>query len=227
MSGFWRPTSTTAGLAASLAGTIVVTGCGAPQSQAMGRPGDRPAVVSGIAHQVHGGGFRGTEPAMPFRMPDVTLTATNNAPFNLRTDTAYPVTLVFFGYTHCPDVCPVVMNELATAYARLPATVRREVQVLFVTTDPARDSTAVLRAYLSRFNPSFVGLTGPLSTIRRAATALGVPLAGHRALPGGGYDVGHGAQVIGFHGNTAPVYWDQGTPVAAMVHDILRLSRHR
>jgi protein SCO1/2 len=170
------------------------------------------------------GMFRGAEPAAPYAMPDVTLETTDGKPFNLVTDTTHPVTLVFFGYTNCPDVCPLVMSDLTLAYAELPADVREQTQVLYVTTDPARDTGSVLRRYLDRYNPAFVGLTGRLHAIRTAATDLGVAITGMKKLPSGGYDVGHGAQVIGFAHETAPVIWTPGTAVPAMVSDIKALA---
>ncbi|MEJ7629793.1 MAG: SCO family protein [Nocardioidaceae bacterium] len=168
--------------------------------------------------------FHGAEPAQPYRMPNVTLTADNGQPFNLVTDTAYPVTLVFFGYTNCPDVCPLVLGDLSATYLQLPAPVRERTQVLFITTDPARDTDEVLRGYLARYNPAFLGLTGSLVSIKTVAEVLGVPVSGMKRLPGGGYDVGHGAQVIGFRDNRAPVVWTEGTAVPDMVSDVIRLA---
>ncbi len=179
------------------------------------------ADISGV-RQV--GAFHGIEPPEPFRMPDVTLTADNGQPFNLVSDSAYPVTLVFFGYTNCPDVCPLVLSDLTSTYLQLPADVRAKTQVLFVTTDPARDTADVLRAYLSRYNPSFVGLTGSLADIMSAAHAMGVAISGTKKLPSGGYDVGHSSQVIGFRGDRAPVMWTPGTSVPDMVSDIDKLA---
>ena len=168
--------------------------------------------------------FRGAQPAAPMAMPDVTLETTDGRPFNLVTDTTRPVTLVFFGYTNCPDVCPLVMSDLTLAYAELPAGVRRQTQVLYVTTDPARDTGAVLRRYLDRYNTAFVGLTGSTRRIVNAAAELGVAITGKKTLPSGGYEVGHGAQVIGFAHETAPVIWTPGTSVADMVADIQTLA---
>jgi protein SCO1 len=168
--------------------------------------------------------FRGAEPAAPLAMPNVTLQTTDGKPFNLVTDTTHPVTLVFFGYTNCPDVCPLVMSDLTLAYAELPSDVRDQTQVLFVTTDPVRDTGSVLRSYLDRYNPAFVGLTGRLRRITAAAADMGVAITGRKALPNGGYDVGHGAQVIGFAHETAPVIWTPGTPIADIVADIETLA---
>lgn len=195
---------------------ILVAACGGAPQVSEGRP-DNPggAIVSDDDSP-----FKGAEPAQPYRMPDITLTATNDRDFNLVSDTGYPVTLVFYGYTHCPDVCPLVMNDLAQAMLQLPDDVRSETQLVFITTDPARDTTTALRAYLDRYDPDFVGLTGSLDTIVKAADGMGVAIQGRQKLPSGGYDVGHGAQVIGFHGDEAPVIWTDGTPVSDMVNDI-------
>ncbi len=81
--------------------------------------------------------------------------------------------LVFFGYTRCPDVCSLVMADLTLAVARLPDEIRDDVQVAFVTSDPARDTPAALRAYLDRFDQDFVGFTGELETIVETAGTMG------------------------------------------------------
>jgi len=171
-----------------------------------------------------GATYHGTRPVAPYEMPDVTLVATDGRPFHLIRDTGYPVTLVFFGYTHCTDVCPLVMNDLTAAYLRLDEEVRDRTQVLYVTTDPARDSVKVLRGYLAGFDPSYVGLTGDLEQIVAAGKAMGVAIEGMERLPGGGYDVGHSTQVVGFRDDLAPVYWTEGTPVGDLVDDITTLS---
>jgi protein SCO1 len=183
-----------------------------------------PVVSNSDTAVTSGDRFHGTEPVSAMDMPDVTLQTVDGKPFNLVTDTTHPVTLVFFGYTNCPDVCPLVMSDLTLAYAELPAAVRRQTQMLFVTTDPARDSGPVLQSYLDRYNPDFVGLTGQIDRIAAAAADLGVAVTGKKTLPDGGYDVGHGAQVIGFAHESAPVMWTPGTPVTAMVDDIETLA---
>jgi protein SCO1 len=199
----------------------LLAGCAGSQQATANRNHPAGVMVSGVPH----GRFHGAEPATPYRMPDITLTASNDEPFNLVHDTAYPVTLVFFGYTHCPDVCPQVLSEVTAALQRVPPAARAKTQLLFVTTDPRRDTPSVLRGYLARFDKRFVGLTGPMASILQAANAMGVAISGMHRLPGGGYEVGHGAQVIGFRGNRAPVVWTQGTPVSAMAADITALTR--
>lgn len=76
--------------------------------------------------------------------------------------------VLFFGYTHCPDICPATMAELASAMQKLGKDAAR-VQVLFVTVDPERDTPEVLKQYLSTFNPSFLGLRGDAGTTQKIA----------------------------------------------------------
>ena len=202
---------------------LLLAGCGGDPQVDQGNADNPGGVI--VSDGAGGGPYAGAEPAKPYTMPDVTLTDTNGNDFNLRRDTGSPVTLFFFGYTHCPDVCPLVMNDVTAAILQLPDDVQAEIQMVFVTTDPARDTPDVLREYLDHYDPDFVGLTGDLGDVIKASDAMGVAIEGKHQLPSGGYDVGHGAQVIGFHGDQAPVIWTQGTPVDDMVSDIEKLAQ--
>ena len=186
--------------------------------------GSSEAPVAGAAvnqQQADDDGFRGAALTQPYQMPDLTLTDTSGSSFDLVQDTTKPVTLVFFGYTSCPDVCNMVLADIASAFTRLDPKVAQNVQMLFVTTDPARDKPAVIDEYLSRFHPAFEGLTAPMGTIKETARPLGVAIEGMNRLPSGGYEVGHSSQVIGFAADdTARVVWTQGTPVEDLVADI-------
>jgi protein SCO1 len=169
-------------------------------------------------------GLRGATLDRPYSLPTATLTDTSGNPFNLVTSTKKPVTLVFFGYTNCPDVCPTVMADVASALTKLDKSVRDQVQMLFITTDPARDTGPVIRKYLDRFDPSFVGLTGSLTQIKQIAQAVGVPVEGMKKLPSGGYEVGHGAQVLGFGKNDkANVLWLSNAAIGDLAHDFAKL----
>jgi protein SCO1 len=93
-----------------------------------------------------------------------------------------------------------------------------------VTTDPARDTGPVIRTWLNHFSSSFVGVTGPLATIKTVASDVGVPIAKGRRLPSGGYEVTHGTQVLGLDGkNRIPVEWTLGTTAPEFAHDIHQL----
>jgi protein SCO1/2 len=168
--------------------------------------------------------FAGAVLPQPYHVPATPLTDTNGRAFSLADSTHHRLTLVFFGYTHCPDECPTTMATLASAMLQLDPTDRRNVQVVFVTTDPARDTGPVIRHWLDHFSSSFVGLTGPLHTIKKVAMDVGVPVEKGRRLPSGGYDVTHGTQVLGVDGkNTVPVVWTLGTTAPEFAHDIHQL----
>ncbi len=98
-----------------------------------------------------------------------------------RADLQGHVTLMYFGYTRCSDECPDTLAMLARMQHRIALV---PLQVLFVTIDPRHDTPPVLAKFLRRFDPRFVGLTGPLAQIRRLTTRLGVA-RGEITLPGG------------------------------------------
>lgn len=171
-------------------------------------------------------GYRGVVLEQPYTEPDVTLTDTSGEPFEFEGDADAAVTLVFFGYTHCPDVCPTTVADVTAALRRVPPETQDKVQFVFITTDPDRDTPEVLRKYLDRFDDSYVGLTGSLDTIEQAASHLGVGLTGKQKLPSGGYEVGHGSQVIAFgEDGHARLIWLAGTSVGDYQHDITKLAR--
>lgn len=168
-------------------------------------------------------GYRGVAlPERP-RMPDVVLTDTEGASFDLRARTQGDVTLLFFGYTHCPDVCPVQMTNLAAVLDELRPSERSRVQVVFVTTDPERDTPERLRSWLDRRNATFVGLRGPMETVNEAQRKLGLP-ASARQAPGeaaDGYAVGHASQVLAFTPDgRARLAYPFGTRQADWAHDL-------
>ncbi len=125
-------------------------------------------------------------------------------------------TVVFFGFTHCPDVCPTTLSTLAQVrklLADLPAT--QQPHVLFVTVDPERDTPQRLRQYVRFFDPSFAAVTGALPDIERAASAFSIPFA-RIPLPQGGYTMDHGAGVF-FVSPEAAVVAYSSPPLAADV----------
>jgi protein SCO1/2 len=196
----------------ALSALLLISGCTmAPTAPTAQRNAD-PAGYTG-----------GSSLPKPYAMPEVSLTDTSGRPYNLSTTPSKPVTLLFFGYTNCPDVCIAVLSDVSLALQRMAPADRDHIQMIFITTDPARDKEKQIRSYLDRFNPSFVGLTGPMSTIKRAAAEVGVDIEGKKKLPSGGYEVGHSAQVIGFSRNSGEVIWTPGTPVGALKHDFALL----
>jgi len=157
----------------------------------------------------------------PYVVPSTALTDTDGASYSLAQDTDKPLTLVFFGYTHCPDICQVVMSTLASAVTRLDEADRDRVDVVFVTTDPQRDDEAALREYLDRFDPTFIGLTGPLPTIVDIGNDLAIAVEQGEKLPSGGYEITHGTSVLGIDGSDeVPIVWTQGTSAAQFASDV-------
>jgi protein SCO1/2 len=205
-----------------LAAVVLLTlvGCGSGAKQSSDNPGG--AIIRTPAGDPNG--LRGATLDRPYALPAKSLTDTSGNEFNLVTSTKKPVTLIFFGYTMCPDVCPTVMADVASALTKLDKPVRDQVQMLFITTDPARDTGPVIRKYLDRFDPSFVGLTGQLASIKDIARAVGVPVEGMKKLPSGGYEVGHGAQVLGIGKNDkATVIWLSNAAIGDLAHDFGKL----
>ncbi|NUR08208.1 MAG: SCO family protein [Nocardioidaceae bacterium] len=202
-------------LAAGLAGALLLlAGCGGT-SQGSGN-----GTVSGVS--VHDpDNLHGIVLPKPYRLPDVPLEDSHGKPFDVAKDSTKPLTLVFFGYTHCPDICQLVMANLASTMTRLDDAQRSKVGMVFVTTDPARDDAATLREYLGRFDPSFEGATGPLPRIVRLGRTVGVPIEKGQKLPSGGYDVNHGTQIVGLvPGHEAPYVWTEGTDPSDLADDI-------
>src|SRR5690349_22498817 len=103
--------------------------------------------------------YRGGLVTPPLPKPRFTLTTTSGDPFSFRLKTDGYVTLLFFGYTNCPDVCPLHMSNIGAALKKMPPNVADQVKLVFVTTDPARDGGGALRSCLHHFDNRFIGLT--------------------------------------------------------------------
>ncbi|MGK5552360.1 SCO family protein [Actinomadura kijaniata] len=168
------------GLAGALAATAA---CGG---------GQRPAVEAAAPASP----YKATRLPASYKIPQVTLTGTDGKPHDLAERARGKVTLLFFGFTHCPDICPTTMADAAGAMSLLSPRERARTQVVFVTADPRRDGPAVLKDFLGRFDPSFVGLTGPVKEIRRAAADAKVPITPPPADARGNYQVSHGSNVM-------------------------------
>ncbi len=174
-------------------------------------------------------GFIGAELPTPLPKPDFTFTDSKGKPYPLVERTAGQVTLLFFGYTHCPDVCPVHLANIAAVLDKMPDEVQRSVTVVFVTTDPARDSLPVLDAWVKRFNPAFVGLTGSDSILAAAQATVKMAPAERDTLPdgSGGYAVGHSAAVIAYtRDGVGRVMYPFGTRQRDWAHDLPALVNY-
>ncbi|BFO22902.1 SCO family protein [Streptomyces sp. KM77-8] len=138
----------------------------------------------------------------PFEKPDLVLTDTQGKKYDLRAETAGKPTLIYFGYTHCPDVCPLTMNNLAVAKKQLPQDQQDELRIVFVTTDPERDTSAALGTWLKGIDSQVVGLTGDFDTIQAGARTLGISINPPRKDDNGKTVSDHGTQVIAFSPKT-------------------------
>jgi protein SCO1/2 len=162
----------------------------------------------------------------PQEKPDLVLTGTDGQPFDLRARTAGHYTVLFFGYTSCPDVCPINLGTLDTAMETLGPQVRDQVDVVFVSVDPATDTPQVIRDYLDRFDTRFIGLTGTPDQLRAAQEAAKVPPAeeGSAESTGSSGTIGHATQMIVYAPDgDARIVYPFGTRQSDWTRDLPRL----
>lgn len=164
----------------------------------------------------------GTVVDPPFTIAADALRTTDGKDYSLAKDTDAELTLVFFGYTHCPDICPAVLSSLASGLAKLTKAQQEQVDLLFITTDPKRDTPAVLDDYIHRFNPRFEALTGDLPTIAKVGKSIGIFVDTGEQLASGGYDPNsHGTYVIAVNSDhQAPLFWGGETSPSQFADDI-------
>ena len=146
---------------------------------------------------------------------------------NMRTlaDFRGKVVLMFFGYMHCPDVCPTTMADITLALRMLDKEDVTKVQVLFVTVDPERDTPALLAQYVPAFDASYLGLWGDVATTAKVAESFGVSYAKQASKTG--YNVDHtaGVYIIDTNGKVRLVapYGQRSEWLAQDVHLLLAL----
>ena len=104
-------------------------------------------------------------------------------------------TLIFFGFTHCPDICPTTMAELAELKSQLSDTEASDARVVMLSVDPARDTPDRLAQYVPYFHPDFIGVTGDFADILSVAQRLNAPFR-KVSEPDGGYQMEHSANVM-------------------------------
>ena len=220
--------------ALALVAGLLVAGCG---TTATATP---PPVSSGL---------HGLEPDRVAARPDFTLTDTAGAPYAFREQTGGRPTLLFFGYTSCPDECYTAMADVTAALRTSDSAVREQTRVVFVTTDPARDDGPRLRRWLDRYSPEYVGLTGTAEQVAAAQQAVGAPLATKRGpiptLPGRpaehehapgtaphrhdaplGYGVDHSSLIFAYDASDhLPVLYPGGSSPADIAADLPVLAR--
>jgi len=139
------------------------------------------------------------------------------------TDFKGKVVALFFGYTHCPDVCPTTMDDMSKAL-KLLGDERSQVQVLFVTLDPERDTQEVLAQYVPSFDPSFLGLYGDMATTEQVARDF--KLFYKKQASGGksGYTIDHSAGIYVFDKKGAlRLFMNHGQKPQDIAHDLKQL----
>lgn len=199
-------------LAGVVAALLLLAGCASGSDQSAG------VRANGTA------GWHGTPVTTGYPLPDQQFTDTSGDPVVPAEAAGDAVTLVFFGYTHCPDICNVVLANIASALRGSTPKVRAATRLLFVTTDPARDTPEVVREYLDRFDPSYDGLVAPVETVEQAAQALHVSYERPDGSTGG-YEVQHGTYTTAFVDGRARLVWSADTSVADLRADLARLAR--
>jgi protein SCO1/2 len=173
------------------------------------------------AQQANTGPYRGGIVTPPLPKPRFVLNDTAGAAFDFRQRTEGSVTLLFFGYTYCPDQCPMHMANLGAALKKLPAGIADQIKLVFVTTDPARDTPAVLRHWLDLFDRRFIGLTGSDQAIEAVQRASGVPPAVKAGPSNANYGVSHANFVLAYtKDNLAHVIYPGGVGKDDWVHDL-------
>ena len=182
----------------AMAMSVLLAGCG----------GDAPKAPKFMLTDVTGAGFG----------KELNLTDHNGKPRTLA-DFRGKVVTVFFGFTHCPDVCPTTLAEMAQVMKELGADADK-LQVLFITVDPERDTQLVLKQYVPSFHPSFLGLYGDLDATARTAKEFKVFFQKQPAKSGG-YSVDHsaGTFIVDREGRLR-LFAQYGQGAAPMLHDI-------
>ena len=190
-----KKTVLTAAFAAAAA--LTLSACGSGNDDASAKP---IADVSAEARS------NATVLDQPFTKPNLVLTDTHGKKYDLREQTKGKPTLIYFGYTNCPDVCPLTMSNIALAKRALPKADQEKLQVVFVTTDPERDTPASLGSWLKAQDPTFTGLTGDFPTIQAGARQMGIGIDAPKKEKDGTIVSMHGAQVIVFSPKTDKGY---------------------
>jgi protein SCO1/2 len=153
--------------------------------------------------------------------PSGTLTADDGKAYNIRTQTKGVVTLLYFGYTHCPDLCPLTMSNTAVALRELPMADQSKVRVLFVSVDPYRDTLARLRSWLGSFNPAFIGLRGTLKQVEAFEQQTGLPDGPEFSDGAGQVQLDHATEMFAYGTDNVAhdAFWPS-TPPADIANDL-------
>ena len=219
------PLKLVAALALGLAAGLLTAGCSlrqAADAAPTGGPTSSPAAAAASASA--------SSPAPAGRFdypaaapaPRLDLVDQDGRPFELASLSGTPV-LVYFGYTHCPDVCPATVGVLNQVIGRAGIPVR----AIIVTVDPERDTPAALKEYLVYLPPAYIGLTGAATAIRTAADAWGVTYARIDTSSASGYAMAHTAEVyLVDAAGRLRAHYPFGTEAPAILADLARFTPH-
>ncbi|MEU7165725.1 SCO family protein [Streptomyces morookaense] len=186
------------GAALAMAAALTLTACGGSSGS-----GDKPAAdVSAEPKKA------AITLDTPKDKPDLVLTNTSDKKYELAKETKGRPVLLYFGYTYCPDVCSTVVSDIAAATKKLSKEDQEKLQVVFVTTDPERDTPKRMREWLdAQGGQNIVGLTGDFDTIQAAAKPLGILVEKPKKEKDGSVTVSHGAEVVGFSPKDDAAHW--------------------
>jgi protein SCO1/2 len=200
----------------------IVAACGSTSGAS-----DKSAESDDISTPLNGRDPKGFAAAVqqdpPTAKPSFTLPDTSGVPFDLGARTQGKLTLLYFGYTNCPDVCPATMAELSQGYNALPAADRAKIDVVFVTTDPERDTGPVLSAWLGKINKHFIGLTGTVDQTNAILESMGFPKI-EKEKVGDGYAVTHIAFTYVYTSdNKSHIQFTDGVSPDRITHDLKKV----
>ncbi len=223
--------------ALALAAGVLLAGCGSAVRSTSAGSGSTPVA------------YHGAEPDRVPARASFVLTDTSGARYDFARETAGRATLLYFGYTRCPDECPTAMADIGAALRTVDPALRERTRVVFVTTDPDRDDAATLRRWLDGFSTSYVGLRGTQAEVDAAQAAAGVTAATKAGpqptlpgLPGEhphaagtaphthdgplGYGVDHVSVIFAFDAaDRMPVVYPTGSSPADIAADLPVLAR--
>lgn len=168
---------------AVVASALLALACDSPEPRAVPDAADLP--------------LRGTKPISPMGKVDFTMPDASGRSYDFHAETEGKIALLFFGYTYCPDICPIHMATLASALEELEPADREKIEVVFVTVDPERDTPERLASWLAAFDSSFVGVRGTPEAIEEALAFYRYPPP-ERSAEGQVYTVGHPALIYAF-----------------------------
>jgi len=201
---------------ASVLALLVLAGCAPTSTTATMRS----------AQPEYAPGFNGVPVDYASEIPQAQFTDDDGEPFDLRAAMRERPTLMYFGYTHCPDICPVHLANIATAMENTSIGAD-QINVVFVSADPRRDTPEVLHDYLAAFDASFIGLWAPQAQVDAFMGGLGLPPPVMENPSGSEqYTVGHPGQVLAFDTTgRARIAYPFGTRQSQWAQDLPRLAR--